>query len=99
MLTSWTVREAHPLRAALVVGLSTIVGSAVPLVPFLILPVASASVAAVIGAAIVLFVAGVERARLTGGIPIRAGLRMVAISLLSALAGYLIGRALRSPAP
>lgn len=91
------VREAHPLRAALVVGLSTIVGSAVPLLPFLVLPVASASIVAVVGAAVVLFVAGVERARLTGGIPIRAGLQMVAIGLLSALAGYLIGQALRSP--
>jgi VIT1/CCC1 family predicted Fe2+/Mn2+ transporter len=92
------IREAHPLRAALVVGLSTIVGSAVPLVPFLLLPVASASVVAVVGATVVLFVAGVERARLTGGgSALRAGLQMVAIGLLSALAGYLIGQALRSP--
>jgi VIT1/CCC1 family predicted Fe2+/Mn2+ transporter len=43
------VREAHPLRAAIVVGLSTIVGSAVPLVPFLLLPVGSAMVVAVRG--------------------------------------------------
>jgi VIT1/CCC1 family predicted Fe2+/Mn2+ transporter len=91
------VREAHPGRAAVVVGLSTIVGSGVPLVPFLLLPVGDAAVAAVVAAGIVLFVAGVERARLTGGTPIRAGLEMVAIGLLSALAGYLIGRALRSP--
>lgn len=92
------IREAHPARAALVVGLSTIVGSAVPLLPFLVLPIAEASAVAVVGAAIVLFVAGVERARLTGGVPLRAGLEMVAIGLLSALAGYLIGQALRSPA-
>ncbi len=91
------VREAHPARAALVVGLSTIVGSAVPLVPFVVLPMASAPIVAVIVAALVLFVAGVERARLTGGLPVRAGLQMVAIGLLSALAGYLIGQALRSP--
>jgi len=92
------VREAHPGRAAVVVGLSTIVGSAVPLLPFLVLPVVPASVVAVAGAALVLFIAGVERARLTGGVPIRAGLQMVAIGLLSALAGYLIGQALRAPA-
>jgi len=92
------ILEAHPLRAALVVGLSTIVGSSVPLIPFLFLPVAGASIAAVAGAAVVLFVAGVQRVRLTGGgSALRAGLQMVAIGLLSALAGYLIGLALRSP--
>lgn len=92
------VREAHPGRAAVVVGLSTLVGSSVPLIPFLLLPVGEAAAVAVVGAGAVLFVAGVERARLTGGLPLRAGLEMVAIGLLSALAGYLIGQALRSPA-
>jgi VIT1/CCC1 family predicted Fe2+/Mn2+ transporter len=91
------VREAHPGRAAVVVGLSTIVGSSVPLVPFLILPIEAAAIVAVVGATVVLFVAGVQRARLTGGRPMRAGLEMVAIGLLSALAGFLIGQALRSP--
>lgn len=92
------VREAHPLRAALVVGLSTIVGSAVPLVPFLLLPVGSAMVVAIVAAAAVLFIAGVQRARLTSVPVLPAGFQMVAIGLLSALAGYLIGQALRSPA-
>ncbi|MFZ5853396.1 MAG: VIT1/CCC1 transporter family protein [Chloroflexota bacterium] len=92
------VREAHPGRAAVVVGLSTIAGSAVPLTPFLLLPVTVAPAAAVVAAAVVLFVAGVERARLTGAPALRAGLEMVGIGLLSALAGYLIGRGLRSPA-
>jgi VIT1/CCC1 family predicted Fe2+/Mn2+ transporter len=91
------VREAHPLRAAIVVGLSTIVGSAVPLVPFLLLPVDSAMVVAVVAAAAVLFIAGVQRARLTSVPVLSAGIQMVAIGLLSALAGYLIGQALRSP--
>lgn len=92
------MREAHPLRAALIVGLSTIGGSAVPLVPFLLLPVDSAALVAVVTAALVLFLAGVQRARLTGVPILGAGLQMVAIGLLSALAGYLIGQALRSPA-
>lgn len=92
------VREAHPGRAALVVGLSTIAGSAVPLVPFLLLPVTVAPAVAVAAAGVVLFMAGVQRARLTGAPALRAGLEMVGIGFLSALAGYLIGRALRSPA-
>ena len=92
------VRETHPARAALVVGVSTLLGSAVPLVPFIVLPIDVAPFAALLAAVVVLFVAGVERARLSGGIPLRAGLELVAIGVVSALAGYLIGQLLRAPA-
>ncbi len=101
-LTRWRqamapVRETHPARAAAVVGLATICGSAVPLVPFLLLPVAVAPWVALVAAAVVLGLAGAERARLTGGSPLRAGLEMVVIGIASAFAGYLIGHVLRAP--
>lgn len=92
------VRETRPLRAALVVGIATVCGSAVPLVPFLILPFAAAPWVALLAAAIVLAVAGAERAHLTGGSPTRASLEMVLIGIASAFAGYLIGQVLRAPA-
>ncbi len=91
------IRQAQPARAAAIVGLSTFVGSAIPLVPFLVLPVAEASIAALLLAGIVLFIAGVERGRITGGARLRSGIELVAIGLASALAGFLIGRALRAP--
>lgn len=91
------VRERHPVRAAAVVGVATICGSAVPLVPFLLLPIDVAPWVALVAATTVLAVAGVERARLTGGVPVRAALEMVVIGVASALAGYLIGQVLRSP--
>jgi VIT1/CCC1 family predicted Fe2+/Mn2+ transporter len=91
------VRERHPVRAAAVVGIATVCGSAVPLVPFLVLPIDVAPWVALIAATIVLALAGVERARLTGGVPVRAAAEMVAIGVASALAGYLIGQVLRSP--
>lgn len=91
------VRETHPVRAAVVVGLATVCGSAVPLVPFLVLPFSAAPLAALGAAAVVLAVAGAERARLTGGSPARAAAEMVIIGIASAFAGYLIGQLLRAP--
>ncbi len=101
-LTRWRaamapVRETQPVRSAVVVGLATITGSAVPLIPFLLLPSDIAPFAALVGAAVVLGLAGAERARLTGGSSLRAGVEMVAIGLSSAFAGYLIGQLLRIP--
>ena len=84
-------------RAAFVVGSSTLLGSLVPLVWFVLLPIADAPYAAVAAAVVVLFGAGVERARVSGGRMVRAGLELVAIGVVSALAGYLIGRLLRAP--
>jgi VIT1/CCC1 family predicted Fe2+/Mn2+ transporter len=92
------VRETRPIRAAFVVGLATVTGSAVPLLPFVLLPMTFAPIVALVAAAVVLFIAGVERARLTEGVPLRAGLEMTAIGVLSAFAGYLIGQLLRTPA-
>ncbi len=92
------MRETRPFRSALVVGLSTVAGSAIPIVPFIVLPVAMAAWGALAAAGLVLVVAGIERARLTGGSPLRAAAEMLAIGLVSALAGFLIGRVLRAPA-
>jgi predicted membrane protein (TIGR00267 family) len=91
------MRETRPFRSALVVGLSTVAGSAVPIIPFLFLPVEAAAWVALGAAGLVLVVAGVERARLTGGNPLRAASEMLAIGVISALAGYAIGQLLRVP--
>jgi vacuolar iron transporter family protein len=91
------MRETRPLRSALVVGLSTVAGSAVPIIPFLFLPVEVAAWTALAAAGLVLVVAGVERARLTGGNQLRAAAEMLAIGVVSALAGYVIGQLLRVP--
>lgn len=91
------VREPRPAVAALVVGLSTATGSAVPLLPFLFLPPLTATSVAVVAGGVVLFVAGAVRARAVGGSVRRAGAEMVLIGLASAAAGYLIGLVLRAP--
>lgn len=92
------VRERHPGRAAALVGVSTLLGSSIPLAPFLFLPVEAAVVVSLVVGASVLAVVGGLRARAVGGRPLRPALEMVAIGLLSALAGFVIGVLLRAPA-
>jgi len=91
------LRETRPIRAAAVVGLSTAAGSAVPLLPFVLLPIGIAPVVALTAGAVVLAVAGMGRAALTGGDVRRAAVEMVGIGLVSAFAGYLIGQLLQAP--
>ena len=84
-------------RAAWIVGFSAIIGSLVPLAPFLFLPIGLSMWASVLVTALVLFGIGSYKARLTVGRPTRSGLEMAIIGTLSALAGYLVGFLLKAP--
>ncbi|MDO8661252.1 MAG: VIT1/CCC1 transporter family protein [Candidatus Woesearchaeota archaeon] len=84
-------KTLHPLHEAVVVGGSSVIGSLIPLVPFVFLNVMPAMIIAVIFCAIVLFCAGVFKARLTKTPQMRSGIELVVIGLLAALAGYIIG--------
>jgi len=86
------------IRAALVVGSSAIVGSLVPLLPFILLPVSISMWMSALVTALTLFAIGVYKARVTVGRPMKSGVEMALIGTLSALAGYLVGILLRVPA-
>lgn len=90
--------RSHALRAALVVGVSAIVGSLIPLVPFIILPVGLSMWVSILGTAVVLFAVGAYKARITVGRPWRSGLEMAIIGTVSALVGYAVGILLKIPA-
>jgi len=85
------------LISAFIVGISAIIGSLIPIIPFLLLPVKSSMIAALLLAAIVLFFVGVIKARLTVGDPGKSGLEMAIIGTLSALVGYAVGVILKIP--
>ena len=85
-------------RAAWVVGVSAIIGSLIPLAPFALLPVATSMWVSVLVTALVLFVGGVLKARLTVGRPTRSGLEMAVIGTLSAMVGYGVGILFKIPA-
>lgn len=91
------VNRKSALRAAWVVGFSALIGSLVPIVPFLFLPVSTSMWVSVLVTALVLFAIGVYKARMTVGKPMRSGLEMMMIGTLSAMAGYLVGVLLKVP--
>jgi VIT1/CCC1 family predicted Fe2+/Mn2+ transporter len=85
------------LKVALVVGVSAIVGSLIPLLPFALLPVGLSMWVSVLITALVLFGVGAYKARITVGHPGKSGLEMAAIGTISALVGYVVGALLKIP--
>ncbi len=85
------------LRSAFIVGFSAVVGSLVPLAPFIFLPPGIGIWVSILFTAAILFGAGAYKARLTVGRPGRGGLEMAVIGTVSALVGYGIGMLLKIP--
>jgi predicted membrane protein (TIGR00267 family) len=84
---------------AVVTGFSTLIGSLIPLVPFLFVPffgisVTAATIMAVPLCAVVLFAVGAYKALTLVGDWRISGLQMTIIGMVSAAAGYGIGRLL-----
>jgi predicted membrane protein (TIGR00267 family) len=86
------------LRSAGIVGFSAVVGSLIPLMPFVILPVTLAIPVSIVLSAVVLFTVGAYKARTTVGHPTKSGLEMAIIGTVSALVGYAVGLVLKVPA-
>ena len=84
--------DAAVRRSALIVGVATIVGSLIPLLPFFFLPRGPALVGAIGLSAVALFFVGAYEAKTSIGDWRRKGLQMTAIGLGAALVGYLVGR-------
>jgi VIT1/CCC1 family predicted Fe2+/Mn2+ transporter len=84
-------------KVALIVGISAIVGSLVPLLPFIFLPVAASILVSVLITGLVLYAIGWYKAHMTIGHPGRSGLEMAFIGTVSALVGFAVGALLKSP--
>ena len=82
------------LTRAVLVGVACVVGSAIPILPYLALAVAPAALVAVVLSAAVLFAVGAYKAITLVGNWWSSGLQMLGIGIASAFAGYLIGLAL-----
>lgn len=94
------VDASRPLTAAIWVGLSALIGSLVPLLPFLILFFTGnilngdriiIVIISLIVSALTLFLLGAFKAKLTVGKWYRSGLQITLIGIVSALFGYVIG--------
>ena len=87
--------RGQALRSAVIVGIAAIIGSLIPLIPFVFLPMQVSVYTAILVSALVLFVVGFYKARVTVGKPGRSGLEMALIGTLSALVGYAVGLVLK----
>lgn len=85
------------LRSAIIVGIAAIIGSLIPLVPFMFVPVSTGILLSIGLSALVLFIVGAIKARMTIGHPAKSGLEMAVIGTISALIGYAVGALLRVP--
>ena len=75
-------------------GLAFGLGAAVPVLPFLFLPIASALPAALGLTGTVLFGIGVIKTRWTRRSPLASGLEVLALAAVAGIAGYLFGTVL-----
>ena len=80
-----------PWKAAVLTGLSFAIASVVPILPFAILEVTPAAIAAAIASIAALFAVGASKATFTRKSWGTSGLEMMAIGTLAALATYAIG--------
>ena len=85
----------RPLQAALIMGLSFILGAIVPIAPYMILSgVAALYLSALLGG-LTLFGVGVFKGYLAAKSPILSGAQFFAIAVGAALLGYMIGVAVQ----
>ncbi len=88
--------ESSPVRIpeALIMGVSYIVGSVFPLVPYVFLPVPTALPMSIILTIVALVIVGIIKGRLASLNLMRSVLEIVIVGGVSALGGYLLGTAL-----
>jgi len=91
------LQKKNPLSSALIVGVSAIIGSVIPLIPFVLgISIASAMISAVVISAIALFIAGAVESRYTVGNWKKKGAELALIGMGAAVVGFLIGKLLGS---
>jgi predicted membrane protein (TIGR00267 family) len=84
------VEERGLWKTSLIVGLSAVVGSLVPLLPYFFLSTTPSILLSIGVSALVLFLVGLYKAKVTTHRYLRSGLELTIIGILSALAGYAI---------
>jgi vacuolar iron transporter family protein len=81
-----------PIKSAIIVGLSTIIGSLIPVVSFFFLPINDAIIGSLIISAASLFITGALEAKTTVGSWVKKGINLMIIGMIAAFVGFLIGK-------
>ncbi len=85
----------NPFKSAINVGASTIIGSLIPLAPFFFLNVKYAIITSLIFSAVILFLVGALKAKLSIGSWKKSGFELMVIGIIAALVGYGVGLLLK----
>ena len=80
-----------PFIKAIIVFISAVIGSLIPLTPFFFLPIQAGAISSLLVSAVTLYAVGYYKAKRTIGHAGRSGLEMTAIGMASALVGYFVG--------
>lgn len=83
--------STSPALSGVVMGIFYLLGGTIPLMAYLIWPVETAMIPAIVITGLVLFVIGVLKARYVQGHWLKSGMEMMVVSLSAALLGFLIG--------
>jgi VIT1/CCC1 family predicted Fe2+/Mn2+ transporter len=86
------VQSRDIFRTAVVIGVATLIGHLIPLVPFVVLPRTPALVLAIVLSAVALFGVGAYTAVTLVGDWRKSGLKFLAIGLGAAAIGFFVGR-------
>jgi VIT1/CCC1 family predicted Fe2+/Mn2+ transporter len=92
------VHHHAAMSSAIIVGLAAIVGSLIPLAPFILIPVLPAMIISIAIAGATLFGVGAYKAHTTVGHWGKSGVEMAAIGVACAIVGYIVGWIFRVPA-
>ena len=88
-----------PIKQSVLVGVSAIIGSIIPLIPFFFLPVSAAIPISLVISFAVLFLFGAYKSQLTSGKWLYGGFELMLIGGAAAVAGYLVGAIFQAPHP
>jgi vacuolar iron transporter family protein len=81
----------RPLQAAMIMGLSFVVGAIIPIVPYIIMPGINAFYASSLLGGATLFGVGAFKGILAGQSPLLSGIKFFLIAVSAAAAGYAMG--------
>lgn len=85
------VNKRDTLQTSVVVGVSAVVGSLIPLTPFFLVDVKNGIGLSLTFSALALFLTGFYKGKVTVGRPVKSGFELLTIGMMAALIGYGIG--------
>lgn len=91
------VKNSRVLSGSATVGISALVGSLIPLIPFFFMPINGAIVTSIIISTLTLFAVGFYKAKVYVGSPVKSGLEIAIIGMGAAIIGYVIGFIFQRP--